>query len=172
MTLIVLLLAVSCKLDTYLQNLPGGSLLDLSIGESPFEEYWMFRLLPSMIFFAYIIIRIIAMIFFPHAEFEIQTFSLMGQGYGIAQWITHITYFLILASAIFLIFDSFLSAGPIGAIFHIAAVLSANIIGMILSFAVIITLLQALPVAAAVIIVILVVIGIFTASYRTIYIYM
>ena len=172
MTLIVLLLAVSCKLDTYLQNLPGGSLLDLSIGESPFEEYWMFRLLPSMIFFAYIIIRIIAMIFFPHAKFEIQTFSLMGQGYGTAQWITHITYFLILASAIFLIFDSFLSAGPIGAIFHIAAVLSANIIGMILSFAVIITLLQALPVAAAVIIVILVVIGIFTASYRTIYIYM
>jgi len=105
----------------------------------------------------------------PPPEFEIQTFSLMGQGYGTAQWITHITYFLILASAIFLIFDSFLSAGPIGAIFHIAAVLSANIIGMILSFAVIITLLQALPVAAAVIIV---VIGIFTASYRTIYIYM
>ena len=171
LTLAVLLLALSCKLDEYLRNLPGGSFLDLNVGESPFEEYWMFRLLPSMIFMAYIVIRIIAMIFFPQAEFEIQTFSLTGQGYTVAQWITHITYFLIIAVTIFLIFDSFLSAGLIGSIFHITAVLAANIIGLLLSFAVIITLLQALPTAIAVIIVIAVIIGIFSASYKVIYIY-
>ena len=35
MTLLAILLAVSCRLDTYLRNLPGGSFLDLKIGESP-----------------------------------------------------------------------------------------------------------------------------------------
>ena len=124
-----------------------------------------------MIFFTYIFIRIIAMIFFPQAQFEIQVFSLMGQGYTIAQWITHVTYFLMLASMIFLIFDSFLSAGPIGSVLHIIAVLAANITGVLLSFAIIITLLQAVTVAAAIIVVTCVVIGLFTAAYRAIYMF-
>ena len=171
MTLLAILLAVSCRLDTYLRNLPGGSFLDLKIGESPFDEHWTFRLLPCMIFFTYIFIRIIAMIFFPQAQFEIQSFSLMGQGYTTAQWITHVTYFLMLASMIFLIFDSFLSAGPIGSVLHIIAVLAANITGLLLSFAIIITLLQAVTVAAAIIVVTCVVIGLFTAAYRAIYMF-
>ena len=171
MTLIVLLLPLACKLDEHIRMLPGGQFLEEHVGESPFEDYWILRLLPGMVFFAYLFLRIICMLFFSQAEFSIQTFSLTGEGYNPFQWITQGTYFLILASTIFLIFDSFLSAGFIGAVPHMIAVLGANIISFVLAFVIIITLLQAVPVAIGVILVVLVIAGLFTASYRVIYIY-
>lgn len=169
MTLLALLLALSCRLDKYLRNIPGGSFLHFNIGESPLEEHWTYRLLPCMTLFVYILIRIFAMMSSPQAEFKIQTFSLIGQDYTAAQWITHITYFLILAFLIFLIFDSLLSAGLIGAILHLTAVISANITGLLVLFAIITAIFDEVNLAASIIIVVCVVIGLFTAVYRIIY---
>lgn len=170
MTFIVLILPLSCKLDEYIRQLPTGQFMEIYFGESPFEEYWIFRLLPGMVFFAYIFLRIVCL-FFPNVEFSIQTFSMTGEGYTIFQWITQGTYFLILALTIFLIFDSFLSAGLLGGIIHLAVVLGANLISMVLAFAIIITLMQALPVAIAAVLVVIVISALFYGSYRVIYIY-
>lgn len=171
MALVVLLLLLSCKLDQFWRALPGGGFWEDQVDESPFEDYWWLRLLPGMIFFAYILLRIIGMIFFPQADFAIHTFSMTGEGYSAFQWISQGTYFLILAVTVFLMLDSFVSAGWIGAVPHMLAVLSANILSFVLAFVILISLLQALPAAIGVVLTVAVVVALFTATYRVVYVY-
>ena len=170
-TAIVLILPLCCKLDSYVRLLPGGEFLEDRIGESPFEDLWFLRLLPGMVFSAYLALRIVVSLFYSQAEFDIESFSLFGENYNIFQWITQISYFLIILLLIFLVFDSFLSAGFIGGIFHLAAVLTSNILSFVLFFVILITLLSAVPVAIGMILTVLAVIGVFSAGYRVVYVY-
>lgn len=143
---IVVILPLCCyKLDKYMRMLPGGSILENKIGESPFEDRWYLRLLPGIVFAAYLLLRIVISLFYSQAKFEIESFSMFGTNYNIFQWITQLSYFLIIALFIFLIFDSFLSAGLIGGIFHFAAVLAANTLSFALFFVILITFLTFLP---------------------------
>ncbi len=168
MTAIVLLLLLSCKLDQYLRRLPGGDIIECRTGESPLEELWYLRLLPGMVFAAYLVVRIVVSLFYQQAEFDIAVFSLLFENYNIFQWITQISYFLIIFLMIFLVFDSFLSAGIIGGILHLAAVLSSNILSFVLCFVILITFLSAVPIAIGMLLVLLAVIGVFTTTYRVV----
>lgn len=132
MVVIIIVLILICKLDEHFRDLPGGEVLEDIFGESIFEEHNIFRLIPGMLFTLYVFLRFAITIRNENAKFDFINFSLLGKNYTVYMWITQIFYFLIVCFMIILIFDSFLSAGFIGGVIHLAAVISANAVMMFL----------------------------------------
>lgn len=154
---IVILLLLFCRLDEHLKKLPFGEVLEDFFGDSPFEDKWFLRLIPGGIFTIYVFIRFGVGCFNSKIKFDIGNFSLTGQGYTFFEWITQVFYFLIIFAMIWMILDSFLSAGLIGGIFHAIAITTANLImlflGLLLGAFTVIIILLALAVIVVIIVI-------------------
>lgn len=126
----VIVLTLLCKLDDVFRNLPGGEVLKDLCDYDFFDFHNHMRLLPSFLFAVYIMIWFGVIIFKENAVFELDHFDWFFKGYAPGQVITQIFAIIILCTLFFILLDSFVSAGFIGGFFHLAFVLSANLLLM------------------------------------------
>lgn len=125
-----LILLSLCKLDDTLRNLPGGEFLK-ELCDYDFNN--LLRLIPAFIFSIYIFVYFLVKCFNEKAMFELNHFSWSFEGYTGGQVITQIFLILIFCAFAFLIFDSFISAGFIGGVFHVLCIFTSNILMMVLA---------------------------------------
>lgn len=129
----VIILTLLCKVDEVFRDLPGGEILKDLCDYDFFEFHNYLRLLPAFLFAVYMMIYFGVVIFKEDAVFELDHFEWFFKGYTPGQVITQIFAIIILCTLFFVLLDSFISAGFIGGIFHLAFIFSANMLMMILS---------------------------------------